>query len=87
MSALSVRVMGRGKISVSIAVIGIGAFIAPAPAAVISASRDVSSSSGDGERRVAAIGTIAVGRTEQTFVDETRPTRANGTFAGAPNRT
>ncbi|HKA92753.1 MAG TPA: hypothetical protein VKE97_03050, partial [Acidimicrobiia bacterium] len=71
----------------SIAVIVIGAFIAAAPAAAISASRDVSSSSGDGGRRVAAIGTIAVGRSEQTFVDETRPTRANGTFAGAPNRT
>ena len=37
--------------------------------------------------RAITIGTIAVGRMEQTFVDDTRPTQANGSFAGAPNRT
>jgi dienelactone hydrolase len=36
---------------------------------------------------VATIGTNAVGRTEQTFVDDSRPTKANGSFPGAPNRT
>jgi len=80
MSALTVRGLGRGRIAASIAVIGVGAFVAAAPAAA-------TSSSGNGSPRVTAIGTIAVGRGEQTFVDDTRPTPANGTFAGAPSRT
>jgi dienelactone hydrolase len=37
--------------------------------------------------RVVPIGTYGVGRTEQTFVDDSRPTKAKGTFEGAPNRT
>ncbi|MGH9032205.1 MAG: alpha/beta hydrolase family protein [Acidimicrobiia bacterium] len=45
---------------------------------------------GKGEKRrveVAAVGTYAVGRVQETFVDDSRPTMATGTFAGAPNRT
>ncbi len=36
---------------------------------------------------VDAIGTYAVGRVTETFVDDTRPTPAFGTFPGAPSRT
>jgi fermentation-respiration switch protein FrsA (DUF1100 family) len=36
---------------------------------------------------VVPVGTYAVGRTIQTFVDDSRPTMAAGTFPGAPNRT
>lgn len=80
MSALSFRGPGRGRVAASIAVIGVGAFVAAAPAAATRSSERQSP-------RVAAIGTLAVGRAEQTFVDDTRPTPANGSFAGAPNRT
>jgi dienelactone hydrolase len=37
--------------------------------------------------RVAPIGTFAVGQLSQTFVDQSRPTNANGTFPGGPSRT
>jgi dienelactone hydrolase len=79
MSALSFLGPGRGRVAASIAVIGVGAFVAAAPA--------TAASSGSRTPRAPAIGTLAVGRAEQTFVDETRPTQANGDFAGAPNRT
>ncbi|HUF85537.1 MAG TPA: hypothetical protein VMQ81_13215 [Acidimicrobiia bacterium] len=43
---------------------------------------------GGGQKAEAApLGTYAVGRVVQTFVDETRPTQATGTYPGAPNRT
>jgi fermentation-respiration switch protein FrsA (DUF1100 family) len=70
----------RGKIVASTTVLMVGAFLVAAPAGAVPSS----SSRGPA---VAAIGTIAVGRVEQTFVDDTRPTKANGTYAGAPNRT
>jgi dienelactone hydrolase len=37
--------------------------------------------------KVSAIGTYAVGRAEETFVDVTRPTKAHADFPGAPSRT
>lgn len=37
--------------------------------------------------KVAAIGTYAVGRIDETFVDRSRPTKAVGDFEGAPDRT
>jgi fermentation-respiration switch protein FrsA (DUF1100 family) len=36
---------------------------------------------------VSELGTYAVGRVQETFVDDSRPTMPSGTFAGAPNRT
>ncbi len=80
MSALRSRGLGRRRIGASIAIIGIGAFVAAAPATA-------TASPGSRSPRVATIGAIAVGRMEQTFVDDTRPTQANGSYAGAPNRT
>ena len=43
--------------------------------------------SGGQETEAAPLGTYAVGRVIQTFVDDSRPTDAVGTFAGAPDRT
>ena len=43
-----------------------------------------------GEKRtveVSAVGTYAVGRVQEPFVDHSRPTMATGTFPGAPSRT
>lgn len=37
--------------------------------------------------KAAPMGTYAVGRVEQTFVDDSRPTKAKQGFEGAPNRT
>jgi dienelactone hydrolase len=37
--------------------------------------------------KVAASGTYAVGRLDETFVDRSRPTKATGDFEGAPDRT
>jgi fermentation-respiration switch protein FrsA (DUF1100 family) len=70
----------RGKIVASTAALTVGAFVVAAPAVA-------APSSGNRSPAVAMIGTVAVGRAEQTFVDDTRPTKANGTYAGAPNRT
>ena len=45
---------------------------------------------GGGQKRsitVSPVGTHAVGRVQEPFVDDTRPTMATGTYAGAPNRT
>jgi dienelactone hydrolase len=75
---LSAQGPGRRWIVSSISAIGVGAFVVAAPAAASSGSRSPN---------VAAIGTIAVGRVEQSFVDDARPTHANGSFSGAPNRT
>jgi dienelactone hydrolase len=80
MSALSSRGWGRGRTIASIALIGVGAFVAAAPATA-------TASSGSASPRVATIGAYAVGRVEQTFVDDTRPTQASGSYPGAPNRT
>lgn len=80
MTVLISRGKGRRRIAASIAVLGVGAFVAAAPATA-------TASSGNHAPRVAAIGTIAVGRMERTFVDDTRPTQANGDYPGAPNRT
>ncbi len=43
----------------------------------------------NGKRSVAVspAGTYAVGRVQEPFVDDSRPTMATGTFPGAPNRT
>jgi alpha-beta hydrolase superfamily lysophospholipase len=43
--------------------------------------------SGKPRAEVVPVGTYAVGRATQTFVDDSRPTDAVGTFAGAPDRT
>jgi dienelactone hydrolase len=39
------------------------------------------------QSKAAPMGTYAVGRVEQTFVDDSRPTKAKQGFEGAPNRT
>jgi len=70
----------RGKMVASTAVLMVGAFVAAAPAVAVS-------SAASSWRAAAAIGTFAVGRVERTFVDGSRPTKANGTYAGAPDRT
>ena len=73
---------GGGKVIASTALVLVGAFFAAAPAVaapVLPSARP--------SPAVAAIGTNAVGRIEQTFVDDSRPTKANDSFAGAPNRT
>src|SRR5262249_41093610 len=70
----------RGQMVASPAVLMAGAFVAAAPAVAVS-------SAASSWRAAAAIGTFAVGRVERTFVDDSRPTKANGTYAGAPDRT
>ncbi len=79
MTALRARGRGKSAAIASTAVLVVGAFVVAlvAPAAA-----------GQGRSgRATPIGTVAVGRMEKTFVDDTRPTQANGSFAGAPNRT
>jgi dienelactone hydrolase len=55
-------------------VVGTGAVAHPAPA-------------GGSKGEVAPVGTYAVGRVVETLVDDSRPTPAFGSFAGAPTRT
>ena len=73
---------GGGKVIAWTAIALVGAFVAAAPAAAAPALPGT-----DRSPAAATIGTNAVGRIEQTFVDDSRPTNANGSFAGAPNRT
>lgn len=75
----------RGRIVASTTVMVVGAFVVAAPP--VAAPAVAAPSTGNRSPAVATIGTIAVGRMEETFVDDTRPTQANGSFAGAPNRT
>jgi dienelactone hydrolase len=60
-----------------------------AVAATVAAAAPAAPAAAGGSRsdRVATIGTYAVGRTEQTFVDTSRPTKAHADFPGAPSRT
>jgi dienelactone hydrolase len=61
-------------------VVVVGAFVAVLLAGPAAA--------GDGRSgRATPTGTYAVGRIEQTFVDNTRPTKAHADFPGAPTRT
>jgi len=73
---------GGGKVIASTALVLVGAFLAAALAGAAPALPEARRSPA-----VATIGTNAVGRIEQTFVDDSRPTKANDSFAGAPNRT
>jgi dienelactone hydrolase len=79
MSALGSRGWGREKLVVPAAAIVAGAFVATTLTGPAAATA--------GRSNVTPVGTYAVGRIEQTFVDNSRPTMANGSFAGAPNRT
>ena len=81
-SALEAWGRGGGKVIAWTAIALVGAFVAAAPAAAAPALPGTNRSPA-----AATIGTNAVGRIEQTFVDDSRPTNANGSFAGAPNRT
>src|SRR5205823_68984 len=81
-SALEAWGRGGGKVIAWTAIALVGAFVAAAPAAAAPALPGT-----DRSLAAATIGTNAVGRIEQTFVDDSRPTNANGSFAGAPNRT
>ena len=80
MSALHTEGRGGLKLAAWPVALVVGAFLAAAPAAT-------ASSPGNRSPAAATIGTNAVGRIEQTLVDDSRPTKANGSFAGAPNRT
>src|SRR3984893_18009835 len=80
MTALGSRGWGRGRGIASTALVLVGAFVAAGPAVAAPALPSAHRSPA-----VATIGTNAVGRIEQTFVDDSRPTKANGSFAGAPN--
>jgi dienelactone hydrolase len=82
MTALGSRGWGRGKFVAPTAIVMACAFVAAAPAVAAPALPSARRSPA-----VATIGANAVGRIEQTFVDDSRPTKANGSFAGAPNRT
>src|SRR3984893_11368497 len=82
MTALGSRRWGRGRGIASPAPVLVGAFVAAAPAVAAPALPSAHRSPA-----VATIGTNAVGRIEQTFVDDPRPTKANGTLAAQPNRT
>lgn len=56
---------------------------------VIGAPAGADKGGGGGKRSVTVspVGTFAVGRVQEPFVDDSRPTMATGTFPGAPNRT
>jgi dipeptidyl aminopeptidase/acylaminoacyl peptidase len=82
MTALGSRGWGRRKFVASTAIVMACAFVAAAPAVAAPALPSARRSPA-----VATIGANAVGRIEQTFVDDSRPTKANGSFAGAPNGT
>jgi dienelactone hydrolase len=75
---------GRPKVaawSVALVVGALGAMVWSAPAA---APDTVAARV---QPKAAPMGTYAVGRVEQTFVDDSRPTKAKQGFEGAPNRT
>jgi dienelactone hydrolase len=80
-SALNTGGRRGGKVIASTALVLVGAFFAAAPAVAVPSLPAASRSPA-----VATIGTNAVGSVEQTFVDDSRPTKANGSFAGAPSR-
>ena len=85
MSAL--RSEGRGGLKLaawSVALVVVGALGAVTWSAPPAASDPLVARR---QPKAAPMGTYAVGRTEQTFVDDSRPTKAKQGFEGAPNRT
>jgi dienelactone hydrolase len=81
MDLLETRKAGAVKLVASALALAVGALatVAWAPPRTDAVERSAP--------RVAAAGTYAVGRIDETFVDKSRPTKATGDFEGAPDRT
>ena len=84
MSALQTGGKGRIRRTAPAIALVTGAWLATAVVAPAAAPDTLA---GGRSAKVVPIGTYAVGRVEETFVDDSRPTKAHADFPGAPSRT
>src|SRR6266536_896439 len=84
MSALHTGGKGRIRRTAPAIALVTGAWLATAIVAPAAAPDTLP---GGRSAKVVPIGTYAVGRVEETFVDDSRPTKAHADFPGAPSRT